>query len=348
MFCRGVRAYFFAFICASFFAGTVMADDCKLARIADLNVQLSRGKIFVPVSIEGASRLMALDTGAPLSAVDPQAAADLKLVTHRIYQGVLFDVTGKQFTEMAVVHTLGIGDMRTQNAHLLVWPSRMSDDPQMGGTLAADLLRHYDVDLDFANRKVGLFSQDHCPGKVVYWQAQAVAVIPMRVVSSGHIIVPVMLDGRQFDAVLDTGSYNTYLSLEAAQRVYGLTPDSPELQRIKGADGPNSIPVYRHTFSTLTLEGISIANPPVYIWHDVTKYSLASQSPAGGWRFRDADESGGMTDMILGLHELRNLHVYIAYEEQKIYVTPSGADPAAAGNSGSPSETQTDLPNTPH
>ncbi len=342
----GCGAHLSFAIVLSSFAGVAVsahADDCKLARIADLNVEISHGKIFVPVSIESANRLMAIDTGAPLSALDPQTATNLNLVTRRIYQGAMFNAAGEQFTQMAIIHMLGIGQLRAQDARVLVWPSRMSQDPQMGGVLGADLLRHYDIDIDLANRKVGLFSQDHCPGKVVYWTSDHVAVIPMHVVNSGHIAVPVTLDGHEFDAILDTGSYNTYLSLEAAQNVYGLRPDSPELVRDSNANGPGGVPLYRHTFEALTLEGLKIANVPVVVWHNMLKFGV-SQTPPIGSRLSDSDESGGVTDMMLGLHELRNLHVYIAYKEEKIYVSPSVAAPRPPAVLAPPGTNTTDTP----
>ena len=73
-----------------------------------------------------------------------------------------------------------------------------------------DLLHNYDVDLDIDAGKFKLFSQDHCPGKVVYWPASTVTVVPIRVVRSGHIIVPVVLDGHAIDALLDTGALRNY------------------------------------------------------------------------------------------------------------------------------------------
>ncbi|MGH6875918.1 MAG: retropepsin-like aspartic protease, partial [Rhizomicrobium sp.] len=186
MFLHHLRIGIACVFVAATFSCAAAADDCKLVRIASMDFT-ENGSIIVPVSIEGTSVRMALDTGAPVSAVDPNVAHNLHLVQHRIMQGLFTNIAGATVTYVAVLHDLGLGDMHTSGVYLLVWHSPMTNNGRIGGTLAADLLRHYDVDLDFGTHKLGLFSQDHCPGKVVYWASGGVAVVPMHVVNSGHI-----------------------------------------------------------------------------------------------------------------------------------------------------------------
>ncbi len=62
------------------------------------------------------------------------------------------------------------------------------DIEDFGGILGADMLRNVDLDLDFAAGKLNLVSQDHCSGNVVYWQAPAVAVVPMTLDRWGHVL----------------------------------------------------------------------------------------------------------------------------------------------------------------
>ncbi|HEY1612960.1 MAG TPA: retropepsin-like aspartic protease [Rhizomicrobium sp.] len=302
------------------------ADDCKLGRIASIDFTESEdGSILFPVSIQGTQKMVMLDTGAEVSAVDPQVAADLHLTIHRIAEGYAFNGAGEPFTQMAVVHGLDIGQMHAEEVRLLVWPSRLSSDGNLAGTFGADFLHHYDIDIDFGSHKLGFFSQDHCPGKVVYWPATSVATIPIRVVKSGHIVMPVTLDSHSFDAMLDTGA-PSHLSEGAAKSAFGLTADSPDMTRVNNFD--LKTPVYRHAFKAMQLEGLTIANPTVYIWDDQTKDSM-TQTPQLGSRISDADEQSGVTDMVVGVGELHHLHVYIAYKEQKLYVTAASPPPDA-------------------
>ena len=41
-------------------------------------------------------------------------------------------------------------------------------------------------------------------------------------------------------------------------------------------------------------------------------------------RIRKDDEAQGLGDMILRMSEPQHLHIYIAYKEQKPYITPAG------------------------
>jgi hypothetical protein len=56
----------------------------------------------------------------------------------------------------------------------------------------------------------------------------------------------------------------------------------------------------------------------------------ANRAARTGTRLGGGDESEGVTDMILGLNELRHLHLYIAYKEQKLYISPAAAPQVAA------------------
>ena len=302
------------------------AEDCKVQNIASLDFT-ENGSIIIPVSLEGTSVSMALDTGAPLSAVDPNVAHNLHLIQRRVMQGVVYNIAGEPITYIAVPNDLAIGNMHASGVDLMVWPSPMgSKDNPIGGTLAADLLRHYDIDIDFGSHKLGLFSQDHCPGKVVYWTSGDVAVVPIHVVNSGHIIVPVKLDGQAFDAVLDTGSTFSFISTETANKRFHLTPQSPGVTKIGDNTAPGAVPLYRHVFKTLELEGITIGNPAITMFENVGKIR---ETPSLGSRISDAGESGGNTDFVLGLNELRHFHLFIAYKEQNLYISSATA-PAAA------------------
>jgi predicted aspartyl protease len=333
MMCRSAGAL----LASAFFAGMVSAaanaDDCKLQRVAALDFT-EDGAIVVPVSLEGTSVQMILDTGSMLSAVDPIVANNLHLIQRRIMQGMAFDVAGESMNYIAIPHDVGLGDMHANNVKLFVWPSPLrGGNGRIGGLLAADYLRHYDVDIDFGSHKLSLFSQDHCPGKVVYWTSGAVAVVPMHVVNSGHIIVPVKVDEQPFDAVLDTGSTFSFISQETATNKFHLTPDSPDMTKIGGNKAPGGVPLYRHIFKNLEFEGISIGNPAITIFENVGK---SREAPHLGSRISDNNESGGYTDLTLGLNELHHLHLYIAYKEQNLYISPATVPAVAATTAASP------------
>jgi len=328
-----VRAAFAGMLFAVLSA-SARADDCKLGRIASLDFT-DNGAIVVPVSLEGTTMPMAIDTGAEGSAVDPVAAGNLHLIEHPIFQDMMYDAKGEQFTNMAVLHTLGMGDMHANNVKMLVWPSRMSENGAVAGVLGPDLLRQFDVDIDFGAHKLNLFSQDHCPGKVVYWTSADVAVIPMHVLNTGHIVLPVTIDGHKLDAMLDTGSTHSFLSMEFARNLFGLTPQSPDMTKIGTISGAVQTEVYRHSFKSLGMEGLTIGNPAVYLHDNLVNYSL-TQGPHTGSRLSDANAAYAIPELILGLEQLRHLHLYIAYKEQALYITGASAPAAAVPGPAAP------------
>jgi hypothetical protein len=202
-----------------------------------------------------------------------------------------------------------------------------------GGILAANLLHAYDVDFDFASKKFNLLSQKHCDGKVVYWPADAVAAIPITLDSDGHIIVPVTLDGHQLRAMVDSGATGSLLNLEEAKSYFGITPGSADTPVIGSLTGTKGSSTYKHRFSSLALEGLAIGNPTLALIPDLMHNRLGSDqgsSVASGSRIRDPNASAGLGDMILGMDILHKLHVYIAYKEKMLYITPAApAQPVA-------------------
>jgi hypothetical protein len=185
--------------------------------------------------------------------------------------------------------------------------------------LGEDLLGRYDVELDLAAHKLNLFAPDHCHG-VVYWHASAIAEIPMRVTRYGFLVVSVTLDGKELDAIVSTGTADSLLTDTAAHDLFGLTPESADMTKI-GEDS-NGVATYRHTFKSLGLSGIAMGNIPIVIYHDVGKIQL-EREPEIGTRLAHIDLNNGVSDFVLGMNELRKLHVYLAYGEGVMYATPA-------------------------
>jgi hypothetical protein len=92
------------------------------------------------------------------------------------------------------------------------------------------------------------------------------------------------------------------MTLEDSQHEFGIGPNSPDMRNV-GGEGDNA--VYSHTFGALDLQGVSIQRPTIVIRPDRTGI------PASGLR----------PELILGMTELSKLHLYVAYKEQKIYLT---------------------------
>jgi hypothetical protein len=196
----------------------------------------------------------------------------------------------------------------------------MGPDNQLAGTMAPN--PNVDLELDFAGRKLGLFSPDHCAGQVVYWPATAIAAVPMRVAGLGHIIIPVTLDGKNMDALLDTGASDSILNLRVAQSRFDIRPDSPEVEPIGELRGNPSAKIYRRRFDTLAFEGVTVSNPSLILIPDQVSPRMPNPVPTGSL-VRPPDR--GLPDLILGISILSKTHIYVAYREKKVYITPAGS-----------------------
>ena len=323
------------FFCAAFFSGNALADDCPPLTIVssiDLTPAGDKDAELVPMQLQDKSYLMLLDTGAVVTEISSQVADELGLV--RRQGGLkLYSVSG-DYSDEVVQTSFKLGRVFAKKKDFMIMQNTLThDDERIGGLLGPDILKYYDTEIDFGADKLNLLSPDHCEGKVIYWPATAVAVVPMRVLASGHIIVPVKLDGHTVMATLDTGASNSTLNQLEAES-YGLTmgsTDTPRVGELAGRAANASI--YRHTFKTLEFEGITMSNPIIDILPEQMGH-LLKNTPGLGTRLADPKYDDEKPPMLLGMNVLKHLHLYIAYKEEKLYITPAEVPATPSGTNG--------------
>ena len=241
----------------------------------------------------------------------------------------LYNMYG-EFSDHFAEGSLEVSPLKADAVALAIAPGRrlFGEDTAIAGVLAPDILKNYDVDLDFGSDVMKLFSPDHCPGRVVYWQTDTVAVVPMRVLHSGHIVVPVVLDGKRVTATLDTGAYNTTLTIPTAESVFGLRLGSEDTPRVGNLVGKATAATYRHVFQTLAFDGIVVKNLQVQIIPDLLHQVLVdAAAPATGTRIHDPRKLESDASMLIGMNILRHFHINIANKEAKLYTTPTVEKP---------------------
>jgi len=303
------------------------AEDCKpQTRITTLQMEptTDRREEFVPVRINGVRKLMLLDTGGAMTEITTETADELHL-NRRRGNFRLYNMYG-EFSDHFAEGSLEVSPLKADAVALAIAPGYklFGDDTAIAGVLAPDILKNYDVDLDFGSDTMTLFAPDHCPGKVVYWNADTVAVIPMRVLHSGHIVVPVVLDGKRVIATLDTGAYNSTLSIPIAESTFGLKLGSEAAPRVGNLMGKVSAATYRHVFQTLAFDGVVVKNLQVQIIPDLLHQVLVNAAiPPTGTRIHDPRKLEADAGMLIGMNILRHFHIYIAYKEEKLYITPT-------------------------
>ena len=284
-----------------------------------------RTVMVVPVTIDSSNKKMLLDTGGRVSQLSKATVHALDLPV-ALSERELIDLAGNISNSRATVRRLIVGVKEQKDVRMGVAPN-----PDLGttlpydGLLATDLFVDADLDMDFGARRLTAFSTDHCDGQVIYWPANAIAVVPVSV-KQNLITFPVTVDGHSLTAIMDTGAQHSVMNMKLASHLFGLGPDSPDMKPVTETSGATTITSYGHRFDDVTFEGVDVKGLRIYLMSD--KAALRDPPQDRGlpdfWdmRFRRGDEgSVGVPDLILGMDVLRHLHVYFATKERRLYIT---------------------------
>jgi predicted aspartyl protease len=299
-FCAGVSALLLM-------APARAAEDCTLQRIASVDMGIdTNGRMTVPMMAGAEHLTMLVDTGGLITAISNSVADSqrwrISLVNARVE--VYGGLTLSTFT---IAHDIDLGGLKASSMSVLVMPDAALPDG-VRGLLAPDILRGFDDDFDFANAKLNLYSPKHCDGQVVYWTKDPYAQIGIRIDRDGHMVIPVTLDGKKAKFGLDTGASISVMDWDTAKDLFGIDEHSPGVTEVKDEDGHHS--VYKYAFKDLTFGNadtgaVSVANPVITL------------VPSNVSNMRHQN--------LIGIGIMRKLHLYVAYQEQNLYVTPAAA-----------------------
>jgi predicted aspartyl protease len=283
------------------------AAPCSLGKISSLPLEMHPdGLVSIPVTVDDKTMSMAVDTGSYISSITFATAGSLGLKP-KLSRFVGGFPNAPVFF-YANISSFAIGPSAGENLQFFIIPSRLMP-PGVAGLLGPDVMKTFDIDLDFAHGALNVFAPNTCQSAPVYWTQQAYAEVPMTVDKDWKIVVPALLDGRAVTVIIDTGSARSFMSYEAAKSIFGWKDGDATLKlgTIDMNGGP--VQIYRHPFSTLTMEGIQVSYPDIDL--------------AQGKTF----DNHGRDDVqiVLGMSVLRQLHMYIGYQAQKLYLTSAEA-----------------------
>ena len=292
--------------------------------------QLPSGRPALTITIADTPRTMLVDTGGAVSSITQQTVQELGLTTIQNNRG-LRGVNGAFTSLLARLPSIAIGRLQQRNALYFVLPDSGGMN-EFDGILGAEFFKQYDTDLDFNSGKLNLFLQDHCPGQgVVYWPNTGVAAVPFRTNDSNHITFRVTLDGKQLDAMLDTGASTTVLNMNDARRLFSVDVNAPDVEKVGELTGGYTASIYRRQFKTLAFEGVTIDNPMITLRPDMMNGAVVEQAQTGSLI---GGSRRGLPSLILGMSTMADMHIYIAYKERKLYITTANPQstiaPAAA------------------
>jgi hypothetical protein len=305
------------------------AADCGPLKLVD-RIQMTpmgTSSDLIPVLVDGAPRNFLFDTGGLYTQIGRSLAESDKLSIHQ-GNNELIDLRGKISRDQAVLRQFQFGHMRGNNVSLMISPNIETGVP-FDGIMAPDYLKAFDIDVDFGTDVMNFFSPDHCDGAVVYWKAPVVVAVPV-LWRSGHLTVPVTLDGKEIRAAIDTGAPDTLLDMDTAHIVYSLNMGDADTPESGILNGDKSLKVYTHVFKTLSFGDVAVINPHISIIPKAIGRNLDKEQLVGD-RTKSEKDLIDTQDVIIGMNVLRKLHIYFAMKEDKLYISDASApaQPAA-------------------
>lgn len=297
-------------------ATAAAAQDCGpklLATVKMSHAEPGSEIRTVPVRINGVDKQMVLDTGGAITQISRRIIEELNLPLRRSGAKV-FDINGRVSNHFTQVEKFTFGDIDRAKAALLVWPEPARP---WAGMIAQDMLQPRDIDVDFSTDELKMYARGcaRAPG----WTRTA-GKIPMQ--NKGwHLHIPLTLDGKTYDGIFDTGSRHSIMRIPTARRDFGISPDTHAMERYPAINGDPFLDGYLHSFSKLSVGGIDIENPRLLLVPDVMNRN-ADRSPLARSRARRHNDGLVLPELTLGMDVLKNLHLYISFSEQALYVAP--------------------------
>jgi len=284
---------------------SIASKICQLAEVASLDAKTSPdGTLYLTGDVDGHQGDFLIDTGGLGLVLNYSTARHLGNGPRPGHGAGIQMIGGVELNQVVPANMVQFGNVASPKPWFAVAPDNaIGFSGEIGFFQPHALWPDFDMEIDFAKAKINLFLTDQCPGHVVYWTHQPYAAVPMSIDAFGHISVHAMLDGKPIEALVDTGAMESILTLDVATRALGISGATPGLVA-KGSRVYNAMVEakrYKYPFKTLTFEGISIANPDIAILNT----GAVSRSDA----------------FVLGIGVLRQLHLFVAYDEKKLYLT---------------------------
>jgi len=265
------------------------AQDCAPQQLAKVQTTtLPDGRFTVPVTVEGHALNFLLDTGGVATTIKWEVAREMNLPVRQTDRR-LTGVGGSLLNFTLAGENFSVGDFKAANKPIYVESRPL---PDVDGTLAPDILRDYDVEIEVVGGTMTLFAPGYCAVR-----EPRDTVLAIGVSSNGQVQLPVKIDGASMLAVLDTGSVISVTGMRTAAYL-GVRSNSPGLELRHDKDGYQ---LYSYPFSTLEIGDMTVQNPNIAIAND---------------GFLPGDE------LVLGIDALRLMRVTIAYASKRLYIKP--------------------------
>lgn len=299
---RGILSLYVA-ASALFFVPAALADCTPQA---SMPVSYATGRhLATTVRVNGTALKLIVDTGAPFSALTPEAIQKLGLESKPYPKNIVrMFYGGARMDRFVSVRTLTFQDAAPVTADFMVAPAgRLHKD--VDGVIGMDVLEKFDAEFDFALETLKLHPPGSCATDPKSWlyapDTASFGFSP----TDRQIRIPVQIDGKDIAGLIDTGMPNSRISMDSAKTVFGLSENSEGMVKF----GFNPLHTfYRYPFKTLTIGASKVNDPGI---------SIDPFSRSGTNAFQ----------AILGLNVLNHFRLYFDAKNDMLYMSPRPAKP---------------------
>jgi hypothetical protein len=303
-------------------AASAQAADCQLKMVGTIDLDVTTDQVLVPVTFGDQQKKLALDIGSSLNVIDQESASQAGFRIRSLDPNIFIHAMGQNVRRLGFSPKFRVGPLPAEGVEFAILPEQMPYN--LAGVLGMRLFDRLDFELDIAQRKLNIFSPDHCPEKVVYWTKAGFAEVPFR--RDGTVIsMQLLLDGKPVRASFSTFQ-NSTIGMNTVRQLFGLDENSPGMVLVRTMS--NGEKYYRYPFKGLAMDSITVNNPNILIRGEAP--TTCSNRP----KLQDTDAPQGHvidkpmievtcfgTDMTVGVSVMSKLHIYYSSGERLIYLT---------------------------
>ena len=326
-----VRAILVA-VCLVLPSLSVLAKDstCGLKRYASLEFKITRNGLLVPATVRSHAVWMVLNLQSPITILYDRDVAQYLTRRDHLPADQEMDFGTQRVKEYGTTETFLLDSLNFTKIQFLIVDApadpTVIDGKPIIGAMGLDVVSQVDFELDFAQRRLNLYSPEHCRGSVVYW-ADRYGAVPLTRGPIGSLNFPLELDGHQIMAHISTSSLATSLPTDVTRKLYHFDTQSPDVEHETDSAGH---PHAHFRAMALTTQGLAVTNARVQLIDPFPHCSLAFESGKSHAARYDGC-IGREAPLTLGMGVLQHLHLYFATKEKMLYFTAAetGHDPAA-------------------
>lgn len=284
-------------------------SKCNYVEIANLPLRYAGTALQPAVAgvIDGVPAVMLVDTGSDGNYLTMTATLkrDLPL---RVTLSQIHGISGKSRLYTARLKDFSVGPISSPGRKELSIIKSMTSTPGFDAIVGAPFLLQADLEVDLRAKQIKFFRGQDCERTPLnYWDEPATEVPFAR--THDHSPNPhftMLVNGKEVDAMIDTGASSTVMTLEAATRI-GIDVKAPGA-RLLGEDS-------------------GIGTKRVARWSVPVKSVQIGEETIGNVQLGVIDsQSEHMPDVLLGQDFLRTHHVLFAMSQRKVYIAYVGGE----------------------